>query len=81
MFIRGGFNVYPAENEVLLAQGGLGLRRAARPRGPTHAAELRACAELASFKRPDGLTVLAELPLTTMFKVDRRALRASRERA
>jgi len=35
-------------------------------------------AELASFKRPDGLTVLAELPLTPMFKVDTRALRAMR---
>jgi acyl-CoA synthetase (AMP-forming)/AMP-acid ligase II len=33
--------------------------------------------ELASFKRPDGLTVLAELPLTPMFKVDKRTLRAS----
>lgn len=31
--------------------------------------------ELASFKRPDGLTVVAELPLTPMFKVDKRALR------
>jgi len=51
------------------------------PADPPTLAELRACAELASFKRPDGLTVLAELPLTTMFKVDRRALRASRERA
>ena len=36
------------------------------------------CAELASFKRPDGLTVLAELPLTPMFKVDTRTLRAMR---
>ena len=35
-------------------------------------------AELASFKRPDGLTVLAELPLTPMFKVDKRALRERR---
>lgn len=32
--------------------------------------------ELASFKRPDGLTVLAEMPLTPMFKPDKRALRA-----
>jgi non-ribosomal peptide synthetase component E (peptide arylation enzyme) len=33
-------------------------------------------AELASFKRPDGLTVLPELPLTPMYKVDKQALRA-----
>ncbi len=31
---------------------------------------------LASFKRPDGLTLLHELPITPMFKVDKRALRA-----
>lgn len=31
---------------------------------------------LAGFKRPDGLTLLAELPVTPMFKVDKRALRA-----
>lgn len=34
-------------------------------------------AELASFKRPDGLTLLPELPLTPMFKLDKQALRAS----
>jgi non-ribosomal peptide synthetase component E (peptide arylation enzyme) len=32
--------------------------------------------ELASFKRPDGLTVLSEIPVTPMFKVDKRALKA-----
>lgn len=32
--------------------------------------------ELASFKRPDGLTVLDEMPVTPMFKADKRALRA-----
>ncbi len=31
--------------------------------------------ELASFKRPDGLTLVEELPLTPMFKVDKLALR------
>ena len=31
--------------------------------------------ELASFKRPDGMTLVEELPLTPMFKVDKRALR------
>jgi acyl-CoA synthetase (AMP-forming)/AMP-acid ligase II len=100
MFIRGGYNVYPAEIEDLLAKhpkvaraavvgvpdavfGEVGWafvvpRDAAAP--PT-LAELRAFvgAELASFKRPDGLTVLPELPLTAMFKVDKRALRDLRE--
>jgi acyl-CoA synthetase (AMP-forming)/AMP-acid ligase II len=32
-------------------------------------------AELASFKRPDGMTIVGELPVTPMFKVDKRALR------
>jgi acyl-CoA synthetase (AMP-forming)/AMP-acid ligase II len=96
MFIRGGYNVYPAEIEDLLAKhpkvaraavlgvpdavfGEMGWafvvpRNAAVP--PT-LAELRQFvgAELASFKRPDGLTVVAQLPLTPMFKVDKRALR------
>ena len=50
------------------------------PADPPTLAELRAFVgtELASFKRPDGLTVLAELPLTPMFKVDTRVLRAMR---
>jgi acyl-CoA synthetase (AMP-forming)/AMP-acid ligase II len=48
------------------------------PTDPPTLAELRAFvgAELASFKRPDGLTVLAELPVTPNFKVDKQALRA-----
>ena len=57
-------------------------RRAGRswsrdPRDPPTLAELRAfvCAELASFKRPDGLTLLPEMPVTAMFKVDKQALR------
>jgi len=50
------------------------------PADPPTLAELRAFlgAELASFKRPDGLTVLPELPLTPMFKVDKQALRGRR---
>jgi non-ribosomal peptide synthetase component E (peptide arylation enzyme) len=54
------------------------LRPAAQPADPPSPAELRAFvgAELASFKRPDGLTVLAEIPVTPMFKVDKRALKA-----
>jgi acyl-CoA synthetase (AMP-forming)/AMP-acid ligase II len=48
------------------------------PAEPPGLAELRAFVgeELASFKRPDGVTVVAELPLTPMFKVDKRALAA-----
>ena len=47
------------------------------PRDPPTLAELRAFvgAELASFKRPDGLTLLPEMPVTAMFKVDKQALR------
>ena len=49
----------------------------ARGSEPPTLAELRSFvgAELASFKRPDGLSVLSELPVTPMFKVDKRALR------
>jgi acyl-CoA synthetase (AMP-forming)/AMP-acid ligase II len=95
MFIRGGFNVYPAEIEARLAQHPKVARAAVvglpdpvygevgwafvvprDPADPPTLPELRAFvgAELASFKRPDGLTLLAELPLTAMFKVDKRAL-------
>jgi acyl-CoA synthetase (AMP-forming)/AMP-acid ligase II len=45
---------------------------------PPTLAELRTFVgeALASFKRPDGLTLLPELPLTPNFKVDKRALKA-----
>ena len=45
---------------------------------PPTLAELRAFVggELASFKRPDGLTLLPDLPVTPMYKVDKQALRA-----
>jgi acyl-CoA synthetase (AMP-forming)/AMP-acid ligase II len=97
MFIRGGYNVYPAEIEDLLARHPRVARAAVVgvpdevfgevgwafvvPRdgaAPPTLAELRAFvgAELASFKRPDGVTLLAELPLTLNFKVDKAALRA-----
>jgi len=51
------------------------------PAAPPTLADLREFvgAELASFKRPDGLTVVAELPTTPMFKVDKRALRSLAE--
>jgi acyl-CoA synthetase (AMP-forming)/AMP-acid ligase II len=99
MFIRGGFNVYPAEIEDLLARHPAVARAAVvgvaepvfgevgwafvvprDPARPPTLAELRAFVgeELASFKRPDGLTILAELPVTPMFKVDKAALRTLR---
>ena len=95
MFIRGGYNVHPAEIEDLLARHPKVARAAVigvpdgvfgevgwafvvprEPGDPPSLPELRAFvgAELASFKRPDGLTLLAELPLTPMFKVDKLAL-------
>jgi len=48
------------------------------PGDPPTLAELREFvgAELASFKRPDGLTLLPELPTTPNFKIDKRALQA-----
>jgi acyl-CoA synthetase (AMP-forming)/AMP-acid ligase II len=99
MFIRGGYNVYPAEIEDRLAKHPQVARAAVLgvpdpvfgeigwafvvPRdssAPPVLAELRAFvgAELASFKRPDGLTIVPDLPLTPMFKVDKRALRELR---
>jgi acyl-CoA synthetase (AMP-forming)/AMP-acid ligase II len=53
---------------------------AREPGDPPTLAELRTFVgtELASFKRPDGLTLLPEMPVTAMFKVDKQALRALR---
>jgi acyl-CoA synthetase (AMP-forming)/AMP-acid ligase II len=97
MFIRGGYNVYPAEVEDVLALHPKVARAAVLgipdpvfgeigwafvvPRDPSALptlAELRTFVgtELASFKRPDGLTVLDDMPVTPMFKVDKRALAA-----
>lgn len=47
------------------------------PSDPPSLDELRAHvgAEMASYKRPDGLTVLAALPTNAMYKVDKRVLR------
>src|SRR6185295_18848268 len=95
MFIRGGYNVYPAEIEDLLAKHPKVARAAVigvpdavfgevgwafvvpRDAQEPTLAELRVFvgAELASFKRPDGLTIVPDLPVTPMFKVDKRALR------
>lgn len=100
MFIRGGYNVYPAEVEDLLAKHPKVARAAVvglpdevfgeigcafvvprDPATPPNLEELRAHVgrELASFKRPDRLTIIAEMPVTAMFKVDKRALKELRE--
>ncbi len=98
MYIRGGYNVYPAEVEAVLADhplvqevavvprpddvmGEVGVavvvpRRAERP--PT-LEEVRAFLDgkVARYKVPEAVRVVADLPLTAMQKVDRRALAAA----
>jgi len=63
--------------DATLGEAGWAFVVARDPRDPPTLAELRAFvgAELASFKRPDGLTLLPEMPVTAMFKVDKQALR------
>ncbi len=97
MYIRGGYNVYPAEVEGVLAEhpsvaraavvsapdadlGEIGvayvvLEPGARAPGLD---ALRAwCRDrLADYKAPDRLEVVDDLPLTSMLKIDKRALTA-----
>jgi acyl-CoA synthetase (AMP-forming)/AMP-acid ligase II len=63
--------------DATLGEAGWAFVVARDPRDPPTLAELRAFVgtELASFKRPDGLTLLPEMPVTAMFKVDKQALR------
>ena len=53
----------------------------ADPGDPPTLPELRAHVgtELASYKRPDGLTIVDALPTNAMYKVDKRALRTQWE--
>ena len=97
MYIRGGYNVYPAEVEAVLADhpsvaraavvgvpdpvlGEIGAAFVVPVAGPSppDLDTLRGwCRDrLADYKAPDRLTVLDELPLTSMLKVDKRALAA-----
>ncbi len=64
-----------------MGEVGWAFVQARDPAAPPTLHELRAFVgeELASFKRPDGVTVLPELPVTPMFKVDKRALRSYAE--
>ena len=100
LYIRGGYNVYPAEVEAalgdhpgvdqvavvgapdpVLGEIGRGLRGAradgADPdRGPRcwPGCGTTARSTLADYKAPDRVVVLDRLPLTSMMKVDKRAL-------
>jgi acyl-CoA synthetase (AMP-forming)/AMP-acid ligase II len=94
MYIRGGYNIYPAEVERVLSEHpavaqvavlgvpdpvlgeiGFAFVVAARAESP-ELGDLRAfCrAALADYKAPDRLVVVDALPLTSVGKVDKRAL-------
>jgi acyl-CoA synthetase (AMP-forming)/AMP-acid ligase II len=96
MYIRGGYNVHPAEVEAVLLEHPAVASVAVVPRPdevfgeigvavvvPTAGAgaptvdDLRAFAgpHLASYKLPEAVAVVDELPLTSMDKLDRRTLR------
>jgi len=94
MYIRGGYNVYPAEVERVLSEHGsvaqiavLGIPDpvlgeigaafvVAAPGASPQLDELRTfCkAALADYKAPDRLVVVDALPVTSVGKVDKRAL-------
>ena len=97
MYVRGGYNVFPAEVETVLLDhpSVAGVAVVAKPdlvmgeravavvvarRGAPEPslAELRDFAKgrIASYKLPDELLLVDEIPLTAMDKVDRRALEA-----
>jgi acyl-CoA synthetase (AMP-forming)/AMP-acid ligase II len=97
MYIRGGYNVYPAEVEAALAEHPSVARAAVvgapdpvlgevgvafvvpAPESPLPTLEALGswCRDrLADYKAPDRLAVVDELPLTSMLKVDKRALAA-----
>jgi acyl-CoA synthetase (AMP-forming)/AMP-acid ligase II len=95
MYIRGGYNIYPAEVEAALDEhpaiarvavvgmpdpvlGHIGVAVVV-PVDPVHAPtldELRSwcSARLANYKSPDRVEIVDQLPLTSMLKVDKRAL-------
>ncbi len=97
MFIRGGYNVYPAEVEAALTghpavadavvvprpdpvmgEIGVAVVVPADPAAPPSLAAIRdhLADRIAAYKLPESLRVVAELPLTSGQKVDRRALAA-----
>lgn len=97
MYIRGGYNVYPAEVEAVLTthpavsaasvvgspaptigEIGVAFVVPADAGAPPTIEELRALvrSELADYKAPDRLELLERLPVNSMLKVDKNALRA-----
>jgi acyl-CoA synthetase (AMP-forming)/AMP-acid ligase II len=98
MYIRGGYNVHPAEVEsVLLGHAGVtAVAVVAQPddvmgeigvavvvpadrTNPPQLHDLQAWCDdrLAAYKVPEVLRIVDALPMTTMHKIDRRALRGS----
>jgi acyl-CoA synthetase (AMP-forming)/AMP-acid ligase II len=96
MYVRGGYNVYPAEVEAVLGEhpavdraavvglpapvlGDVGWAFVVPAAGATvDADDIKAwCrSRLADYKAPDHVQVVDDLPLTSMLKVDKRALAA-----
>jgi acyl-CoA synthetase (AMP-forming)/AMP-acid ligase II len=97
MYIRGGYNVHPAEVEAVLldhpavaqvavvpraddvmGEVGVAVVVPRDPAAPPSLEDLRAHAapRLAAYKLPEAMALRAELPLTSMDKLDRRALAA-----
>lgn len=97
MYIRGGYNVYPAEVEHVLTdhpqvdrvavigrpaptigEEGVAFVVPTDPADPPDLEALRSwCRErIADYKAPDRLVLLESLPVTSMLKVDKRALAA-----
>jgi acyl-CoA synthetase (AMP-forming)/AMP-acid ligase II len=102
MYIRGGYNVYPAEVEAVLTDhpaidqvavvprpdpvmGELGVAVvvAADAAVPPTLDDVRSFLEprLARYKLPEAIRVVDALPLTSMQKIDRRALAATEAQA
>jgi acyl-CoA synthetase (AMP-forming)/AMP-acid ligase II len=95
MYIRGGYNVYPAEVEHILGEhplvssvavcgvpderlGEIGVAWIVPNRDQEiDVADMREWvrASLADYKAPDRVLIVLELPLTSMLKVDKIALR------